>query len=510
MMIGSLRRCWPRSLRMPARTALFAFTTTLLALPLAGLTAAAEGLKPDAVAGTDGPSTVKSQSSAALQGGLTASAALRTAVTPDHMLRHLAALQAIADENGGNRAAGTAGHEASVDYVAGQLREAGYQVRFETVEIPIVQETQPPRLTASKESGLDLRDFQLHTLPYSAAGSVEAPLRPAGDGCDRGDFARLSSGSVALVQRGSCSVWRKVRNAAAAGAGAVIVYDQRSDRMTRAVTQRVGEMTAIPGVRLDHATGSVLAEALRRGPITVQLNVETRAFSYRSRNVIADTAGGDPGSVVLIGAHLDSVPEGPGINDNGTGVAAILEVARQLSQLDIKTANRLRFALWTDEENEMLGSHHHAASLSPAELKRIMAVLNFDTLGSSNYGRFVYDGDGSASEKAAPPGSERIERIFRTYFAAVGLTVAEKPLEDASDHLSFVEHGVPVGGLLAGDGETKSTREAGMFGGSAGAPYDSCYHEACDTLDAVNRTALDELADAAAHAIIMLGDAARD
>ncbi|UEM21326.1 M20/M25/M40 family metallo-hydrolase [Skermanella mucosa] len=510
-MTGSLRKCWPRSLRMPACTAFFTFMTTLLAVPLTSLTAAAEGAKP----GEGGVvsrrlSAVKAQSSAAAQDGLAASAALRAAVTSDNIMRHLAALQAIADENGGNRAAGTAGHEASVDYVAGQLREAGYQVRFETVEIPVVQETQPPQLMVAKESGLELRDFQLRTLPYSAAGSVKAPLRIAGHGCDKGDFARLSSGSIALVQRGSCSVWRKVRNAAAAGAAAVIVYDQRSDRMPPTITQRVGEMTAIPGVRLDHATGTMLAEALRRSPVTMQLNVGTKAVIYRSRNVIAETAVGDPEAVVLIGAHLDSVPEGPGINDNGTGAAAILEVARQISSVGIKTTSKLRFAFWTDEENEMLGSHHHADSLSPDGLKRIMAVLNFDMLGSANYGRFVYDGNGSASEKAGPPGSEWIERMFRTYFAAVGLSVAEKPLEDGSDHLSFVEHGVPVGGLLAGDGEIKSAKEAGMFGGSAGASYDPCYHEACDTLDAVNRTGLDELADAAAHGIIMLGDAVRD
>src|SRR4051812_10380397 len=213
-----------RSLRMPAWTAFLAFTTTLLAVPLTSLTAAAEGAKPDEVAVSGRLSAVKARSSAAAQDGLAASAALRAAVTPDNMFRHLAALQAIADANGGTRATGTAGHEASVDYVAGQLREAGYQVRFEAVEVPIVQETQSPRLTVSKESGLDLRDLQLRTLPYSAAGSVKAPLRPAGHGCDKGDFAQLSSGSIALVQQGSCSVWRKMKNAAAAGAGAVIVY----------------------------------------------------------------------------------------------------------------------------------------------------------------------------------------------------------------------------------------------------------------------------------------------
>jgi Zn-dependent M28 family amino/carboxypeptidase len=395
-------------------------------------------------------------------------------------------------------------------YIAEQLREAGYQVSFEAVEIPIVQEVRPSRLTVRTETGPDLRDLEPRTLPYSASGTVKAPLQLAGRGCNEADFTRLSTGSIALVQRGSCSVSRKVRNAAAAGAGAVIVYNQSSDRMTRTIKQRVGEMTAIPGVELDRATGAALIEALRRGPLTVQLNVETRAFAYNSRNLIAETAGGDPESVVLIGAHLDSVPEGPGINDNGTGVAAILEAARQLLRLDIKTANKLRFAFWTDEENDMLGSDYHVASLSPDELERIVGVLNFDTLGSPNYGRFVYDGNGSASEKAGPPGSDRIERMFRTYFAAVGLPVAEKPLEDGSDHLSFVEHGVPVGGLLAGDGEIKSAKEAVMFGGSAGAPYDSCYHEACDTLNAVNRTGLNELADAAAHGIIMLGDVVHD
>ena len=304
-----------------------------------------------------------------------------------------------------------------------------------------------------------------------------------------------------------------MKNAAAAGAGAVIVYNQSSDRMTSTIKQWVGgveEMTAIPGIELDRAAGAILIEALRRGPVTVQLNVETRAFAYSSRNLIAETAGGDPESVVLIGAHLDSVPEGPGINDNGTAVAAILEAARQLSRLNIKTANKLRFAFWTDEENEMLGSHHHAASLSSDELKRIVAVLNFDMLGSANYGRFVYDGNGSAGGKAGPSGSEWIERMFRTYFAAVGLPVAEQPLENGSDHSSFVEHGVPVGGLLAGDSEIKSAKEAKMFGGSAGALYDPCYHKACDTLNAVNRAGFDELADAAAHGIIMLGDAARD
>src|SRR3954469_20105551 len=155
MMNGSLRKCWMRSLCMPARIALFAFTTTFLVVPLTSLTAATEGAKSREVAVTDRLSRVKAQSPATAQDGLAASAALRAAVTLDNILRHLAALQVIADENGGTRAAGTAGHEASVDYVAEQLREAGYQVSFEAVEIPIVRDSNRTRGAATSTDGAD-------------------------------------------------------------------------------------------------------------------------------------------------------------------------------------------------------------------------------------------------------------------------------------------------------------------------------------------------------------------
>ena len=209
--------------------------------------------------------------------------------------------------------------------------------------------------------------------------------------------------------------------------------------------------------------------------------------------------------MVLVGAHLDSVWDGPGINDNASGVAAVLEIALQIARLGIKTPNRLRFAFWSAEEDGLLGSAHHVASLSAGERERIGAVLNFDMLGSPNYARFVYDGDGSASEEAGPPGSEHIEQLFRAYFEALGLPVAEIDLEDSSDHLSFAEYGMPVGGLVAGDGELKSREEAEQFNGSADEPYDPCFHEVCDRLAGINRQALDELSDAATHIVLALG-----
>lgn len=439
------------------------------------------------------------------------SAALRAAVTPDGVIGHLAALQAIADAHGGTRTAGSPGHEASVDYVAEQLREAGYAVRFETFTFPRFEELQPPRLTVSAGSGEEaIAGLEPRTLIFSGAGTVEAPIWPAGrrkwnavaQGCEASDFKGMPQGAIALVRRGECWLGTKVENAAEAGAAAVIIYNRDGKG---AFGGELSEPASIPAVTLGHAAGRKLAEAARRGQVTARLSVEARTHQQPTRNLIAETGTVDPERVVLVGAHLDSVPDGPGINDNASGAAAILEIARQIARLGIEPANRLRFAFWSAEENGLLGSHHHAESLSPRERERIAAVLNFDMLGSPNYARLVYDGDGSISDEAGPDGSARIERIFRDYFAAVGLAVGEIDFEDPSDHLSFAEYGIPAGGLVAGDGEHKSSKEARLFGGEADAPYDPCFHEACDRLDNINSKAIGELSDAAAHAVVVLG-----
>jgi Zn-dependent M28 family amino/carboxypeptidase len=431
------------------------------------------------------------------------------------VIGHLAAFQAIADVHGGNRTAGSAGYEASVDYVAGRLREEGYTVRFETFTLPLFQELHPPRLKVLAEAGLDgIEELKPRTLEFSGAGTVEAPIWPAGGhkpdadanrGCRASNFKGMLFGAIALVRRGDCSLQTKVENAVDAGAGGIIVYNRSGKGSDAALHGHLDEPVAIPAVTLGHAAGMRLTEAARRSGFTARLSVAARTSLYPTRNLIAETGNGDPEQVILVGAHLDSVPDGPGINDNGSGAGAILEIALQISRLGIKTANRLRFAFWSAEEIDLNGSSHHVSSLVPDELERLVAVLNFDMLSSANYARFVYDGDGSASDEAGPTGSAWIEQLFRAYFAAVGLPVTEIALEDGSDHLSFVEHGVPVGGLVAGDGKLKSPEEAKLFGGVAGAPYDPCYHAACDTLAAINRIVLDELTDAAAHAVLVLG-----
>jgi Zn-dependent M28 family amino/carboxypeptidase len=235
--------------------------------------------------------------------------------------------------------------------------------------------------------------------------------------------------------------------------------------------------------------------------VTVQLTTETISEIRLTENIFGESRRGDRNNVIVIGAHLDSVAEGPGINDNGSGVGAILEIAIQLAKEEIKLKNRVRFAFWGAEESGLLGSEHYVANLSETELAKIKLNLNFDMLGSPNYVRFVYDGDGSDTPAAGPPGSDVIEQVFLDYFAAQGLETDPTAFDGRSDYGPFIAVGIPAGGLFSGAEGVKTPEQEAVYGGTAGVAYDPCYHQACDTFDNVSEQGLEELADAAAHAI---------
>ena len=208
---------------------------------------------------------------------------------------------------------------------------------------------------------------------------------------------------------------------------------------------------------------------------------------------------------MVIGAHLDSVAAGPGINDNGSGTATILEIALQLRKLGITTPNRLRFAFFGAEEWGLLGSTHYVGALTPEELDKIVLNLNFDMLGSPNPVSFVYDGDGSATGPVGPPGSGEIEAVFLDYMQAGNLPTRPTAFDGRSDYGPFIAKGIPAGGLFTGAEGLKTEAEAADFGGTAGEAYDKCYHQACDDLANVSEPALDALSDAAAHAVLHFG-----
>jgi aminopeptidase S len=207
------------------------------------------------------------------------------------------------------------------------------------------------------------------------------------------------------------------------------------------------------------------------------------------RNVIAQTRSGDPGRVVMIGAHLDSVPEGPGIVDDGSGVASLLEIATQLGA-DPPVQNTVRFAFFDNEESGAVGSVGYVEGLSAADRKKIKLYLNVDMVASPNGGYFVQGGKGRDSETAGPAGSATIGRVFADQLVKTGVTSPEIIEFVGDDESPFIDAGIPVGGAENGDAEEKTAKQAKAWGGKAGKVFDRCYHEACDTIDNVNRDVL--------------------
>ena len=220
-----------------------------------------------------------------------------------------------------------------------------------------------------------------------------------------------------------------------------------------------------------------------------------------SFNILADT-GGDAGRTVVVGAHLDSVQEGPGINDNASGVAAVLETARWMKEAGITPVNRVRFAFWGGEEDGLYGSQHYVDELSTAEISQTAANLNVDMAASPNGVRSVHDGDGTDFGNAGPAGSKAIEDIFFRYFEENALPAETTPFDGGSDYDAFLEAGIPGGGLFTGDVERKTQAQVQSYGGVAGKDLDPCYHEACDTIANTNPELLQEMSGALAYATL--------
>lgn len=321
---------------------------------------------------------------------------------------------------------------------------------------------------------------------------------------------------MALVQRGTCTFGEKAANAEAAGYDAVIIFNEGQEGRTEVLNGTLGG----PGVEIPViGTTFAVGEELYNAPgARVSISTTTLSENRQTSNVIAESTTGRSDRVAFAGAHLDSVPEGPGINDNGSGSATILEVAEEMSEAGIKPRNKVRFAFWGAEESGLLGAEHYVSQLTARQQKDIAVYLNFDMVGSPNYGRFIYDGDGSATPDAGPNGSAVAEKVFEDYFASQNLATLPTAFDGRSDYGPFIAAGIPAGGLFTGAEDVKTAEEAALFGGLAGVAFDPCYHSPCDSFTPVedgadaetyaalegnlNRQALDEMSDAVAHSVL--------
>jgi Zn-dependent M28 family amino/carboxypeptidase len=428
-------------------------------------------------------------------------------VTVEGVREHQAAFQAVADANGGTRAAGTSGYDASVAYVVERMEAAGYIVTVDEFVFPFFNVISQS-FSQTSPVARDFMPSDYDVMTFSGSGvTVDTPVVPTNDiiipappdpntstsGCEPEDFPPAVSGNVALIQRGTCSFALKAQNAEAAGAVAAIVFNEGQPGRDGVVFGTLGGPgVGIPALGISFALGAEFAG----DPSTrVSLDIQTISENRTTANVLAETADGRDDNVVMAGAHLDSVPQGPGVQDNGSGSAALLEIAEQMAK--VKPRNKVRFAWWGAEELGLLGSIDWVVrAFNSGELNNVALYLNFDMIGSPNFVRFVYDGD------TQPPGSEVIEDLFQAYFDSQGLATEEVEVGGRSDHFAFAFFGVPIGGLFTGAEVVKTPEQAEIYGGTAGDQYDPCYHLACDTFANYSREALDQMSDAAALAIL--------
>ncbi|GAA4432816.1 M28 family peptidase [Actinokineospora soli] len=223
-----------------------------------------------------------------------------------------------------------------------------------------------------------------------------------------------------------------------------------------------------------------------------------KSFTYNGAtgyNLIADWPGGNPEAILMAGAHLDSVTAGPGINDNGTGSAALLEVALQISATNFAPEKHIRFGWWGAEELGLIGSTNYVNSLSSTEKAKIDGYLNFDMIGSPNPAYFVYSASGQ------PAGSLELQQTLERYFASINVPTELTSVGGRSDHAAFARAGIPISGTFTGAEVTKTSAQAQKWGGTAGQAFDPCYHRSCDRTSNVNATALDRHSDAMAYSI---------
>ncbi|WP_433218536.1 M28 family peptidase [Microtetraspora malaysiensis] len=216
----------------------------------------------------------------------------------------------------------------------------------------------------------------------------------------------------------------------------------------------------------------------------------SRCTSGAGPSLIADWPGGDESQVIMSGAHLDSVSAGPGINDNGSGSATLLEVALTLASKNPSLAKHVRFGWWTDEEQGLNGSAFYVSSLSSTDRSKIKVYYNYDMVGSPNGGYFI--------NNITTAGAQ----YLKEFYDKLNLQ-PEENTEGAnrSDDASFRNAGIASSGVAAGASYTKTAAQAAKWGGTASRAYDSCYHASCDTTSNINDTILDRAADAAMYAV---------
>jgi hypothetical protein len=417
-------------------------------------------------------------------------------IAPEQLAADLDALAAIAGANGGARATGTPGEQATADHVERELRAAGYAPWTDAFRTAVFSDPGGSAVVVGGRGGTTFDDARV-VLPliFSPAGTAEGPVidlgwdpdsRAAdGPGCAASDFADVPPGAIVLARPAPCTRRTVVEHAQAAGAAAVVTAQPwAGPGEVRRSTLITPEGLTIPALAVTRDVGNALAGvAADGGRATVAATGTTADGPVRS--VFAEVVGTGGSQVVMVGAHLDSSMDGPGVNDDGSGIAAVLALARAFA--GSQPSATVRFAFWAAEETGLHGSGRYVRGLPPRGGDRIAAYLNADMLGSPNGFPMVYD------EPSAAPGSDAIRDLFAAALGEAGLAWEGVDLGSGGDHAPFTAAGIVTGGLYTGSAEVVGRGQAERFGREAGAMADACYHLACDGRSNVDEVLLVQL-----------------
>ncbi len=415
---------------------------------------------------------------------------LQECITKEGLVQHLKAFQEHADANTdlpGTRFTGTLGYQLSEEYIVEKMTAAGYQVTLQDVPLKIAYVVPPyimEMIFPNTKIYLSLVDFA--PMTNGGRGDVTASVQiPNNLGCNAGDFAGFTVGNIALIQRGTCNFRVKTVNAVTAGASAVIIYNNVPGLLQGTLGSPPPAVNT-PVIGTTTAVGTELRNFITAGtPPQVHIKMDAVIKDVISHNILAESPGGNPDNVVMVGAHLDSVDVNSGMNDNGSSAATILETALLMQK--VKPVNKLRFAWWTAEELNLVGSTYYVTHLSSEEKNKIALYLNHEILGAPNGGRFIM----GTTPNLTSPGSEVITKLYSDYFNSIGLKslVFDPLFQNAltrSDMFPFIQAGIPIGYTVTGANFPFTQEYANVFtdlpNRVIGLNTHPCYHQLCETL----------------------------
>ena len=356
----------------------------------------------------------------------------------------------------GPRVAGGSAEKSAADYIAAQMESYGLDVQiqefgilyFEELSSPVLEQVSPIPTTY-------VEGTNFATMSYSGAGNVTADIQavdllmpPTGgstSGCETADFAGFVSGNIALMQRGTCTFGAKAANARAAGAAGAIIFNEGNvvpgdDRIGLLFGTLGAPVGPIPVVGTTFALGEGLYNQLSSGPVQVHLAVDAISEERTSQDVIGTLVGTKPDQgIVYIGGHYDSVSAGVGANDDASGVAAMLEAARVLSDKGHRTKATLKFIAFGSEETGLDGSYNYVdANFDEVSTKGI-GMVNLDMIAVGDIlqiGNIDYGLPGT--------GGNQIKDYAQQKATAMGITWEPFAAGENSDHTYFEQVGVPA------------------------------------------------------------------